>query len=122
MGVVVVGGKRVGRDGWWAASPLPSSSGFDTAAATTAMMTSSRGISSSAIACKKPGNIKYHALMQPHHVTELQLGHKFTTKRQRTGLLAIKCGMTAEWNEHGVRVPLTVLWVDDCQVRGRKNE
>jgi hypothetical protein len=25
--------------------------------------------------------------------------------------------MTREWNEHGVAVPLTVLWVDDCQVR-----
>ena len=39
--------------------------------------------------------------------------------RTRTGLLAIKCGMTREWNEHGVSVPLTVLWVDDCQVRAR---
>jgi hypothetical protein len=27
--------------------------------------------------------------------------------------------MTREWNEHGVAVPLTVLWVDDCQVRGK---
>jgi len=26
--------------------------------------------------------------------------------------------MTQEWDEHGVRVPLTVLWVDDCQVVG----
>jgi hypothetical protein len=35
----------------------------------------------------------------------------------RVGCIAYKAGMTQEWDEHGVRVPLTVLWVDDCQVR-----
>lgn len=35
---------------------------------------------------------------------------------RRSGLLAIKCGMTSEWDSEGVRHPLTVLKVDDCQV------
>lgn len=34
----------------------------------------------------------------------------------RVGCIAIKAGMTQEWDEHGVRVPLTVLWVDECEV------
>ncbi|PNW88273.1 hypothetical protein CHLRE_01g022250v5 [Chlamydomonas reinhardtii] len=38
----------------------------------------------------------------------------------RTGCIATKAGMTQEWDEHGVRVPLTVLWVDECQVVGLK--
>lgn len=35
----------------------------------------------------------------------------------RVGCIATKAGMTQEWDEHGVRVPLTVLFIDDCQVR-----
>jgi large subunit ribosomal protein L3 len=35
---------------------------------------------------------------------------------RRTGAIAIKAGMTQEWDQNGVRVPLTVLWIDDCQV------
>jgi large subunit ribosomal protein L3 len=35
----------------------------------------------------------------------------------RVGLLAVKCGMTCEWDAWGQRVPLTVVWLDDCQVR-----
>jgi hypothetical protein len=35
---------------------------------------------------------------------------------RRSGVIAVKAGMTQEWDEYGVRVPLTVLWIDDCQV------
>ena len=37
---------------------------------------------------------------------------------KRTGVLGIKCGMTAEWTAWGERLPLTVIWLDDCQARG----
>jgi hypothetical protein len=36
---------------------------------------------------------------------------------RRTGVIAIKAGMMQDWDEHGARVPLTVLWIDDCRVR-----
>lgn len=35
---------------------------------------------------------------------------------RRSGVIAIKAGMMQDWDEYGVRVPLTVLWIDDCMV------
>jgi large subunit ribosomal protein L3 len=36
--------------------------------------------------------------------------------KRRTGALAVKAGMTCDWDAHGVRLPLTVLWLDDVSV------
>nr|8A22_Ab Chain Ab, uL3m [Polytomella magna]8APN_Ab Chain Ab, uL3m [Polytomella magna]8APO_Ab Chain Ab, uL3m [Polytomella magna] len=38
----------------------------------------------------------------------------------RVGCITVKAGMTHEWDEHGVMIPLTVLWIDECQVVGLK--
>lgn len=35
---------------------------------------------------------------------------------RRAGVIAIKAGMMQDWDEYGARVPLTVLWIDDCMV------
>lgn len=40
---------------------------------------------------------------------------ELTPKSKRTGLIAIKAGMTQDWDVHGAFVPLTVLWIDNCQ-------
>eukprot|EP01114_Cavostelium_apophysatum_P003454 TRINITY_DN1334_c0_g1_i1.p1 TRINITY_DN1334_c0_g1~~TRINITY_DN1334_c0_g1_i1.p1 ORF type:complete len:422 (-),score=85.53 TRINITY_DN1334_c0_g1_i1:12-1277(-) len=40
----------------------------------------------------------------------------WTAESKRTGVLAVKIGMTQTWNEWGVRLPITMLQVLDCQV------
>lgn len=42
-----------------------------------------------------------------------------TFESRRSGAIAIKAGMMQDWDEYGVRVPLTVLWVDECMVSER---
>ncbi|KAK3820054.1 MAG: translation protein [Benniella sp.] len=44
------------------------------------------------------------------------------TRPLRTGVIARKKGMTAMWDEWGVRIPLTVLQIEQCQVVEVRNE
>jgi ribosomal protein L3 len=49
------------------------------------------------------------------HVPPLE-PRPYARDSKRCGAIAIKAGMTQEWDEWGVRLPLTVLWIDDCEV------
>lgn len=52
-------------------------------------------------------------------ITLPEAPRELTPNTRRCGLVGMKVGMTHEWDEHGALVPLTVIWVDKCQVRER---
>ena len=71
----------------------------------------------------KPGRIGRYQLLRPWQFETMGIARPHELpKRQRVGALAVKVGMTQEWNEHGARVPLTVLWIDECEVRARPGD
>jgi len=54
------------------------------------------------------------------HRTRSAERERALARRRRAGAVAVKAGMTCDWNARGERVPLTVLWIDDCEVIGKK--
>lgn len=49
-----------------------------------------------------------------------EISREWGPASRRCGALAMKCGMTQEWNPHGVHLPLTVVELEDVQVLQRK--
>jgi len=45
-----------------------------------------------------------------------------TFQSRRAGAIAVKAGMMQDWDEFGVRIPLTVLWIDECLVSDKSDK
>ncbi len=56
-------------------------------------------------------------MVQDFASSPLNLPGGWQERTQRSGVIAVKVGMTQEWDSWGARIPLTVLWIDNCQVR-----
>lgn len=90
--------------------------------ATAAAATKSATAASAAVTTPIPTPSSSSSTPQ-HMKTQLSLlPRQISPQSKRTGLLAVKLGMTRDWTSWGEHIPLTILKIDHCYVTQVKQE